>query len=313
VTGQGRYLTRMVVFLIVVAAVVALLWDRLLKTFMNNPPLNGVILAVMVFGIFFAFRQVFLLRSEVEWINAYRRKQVDPEARPRLLAPMAAMLGEREGPLRLGPTSMRTLLDGIGARLDESRDISRYLIALMIFLGLLGTFWGLLETIESISGVIKGLTMGTGSVSGIFDDLKRGLEAPLSGMGTAFGTSLFGLGGSLVLGFLDLQSGQAQNRFFNDLEDWLSSATRLTAGSPIADGDQAVPAYIQALLEQTAESLESLQRSIAHGEESRTATNNNVVALTERLHEMTQQMNHDMRLLAKTIAALAEREKARGG
>ena len=312
-TGQGRYLTRMIVFLVVVGAVVALLFDRLIKTFMNNPPLNGVILAVLLFGIAYAFREVILLRSEVTWIEDYRRKRVAADAQPRLLAPMAAMLGEREGPLRLSPTSMRTLLDGIGARLDESRDISRYMIALMIFLGLLGTFWGLLETIESISGVIKGLTMGTGTVSGIFDDLKRGLEAPLSGMGTALGTSLFGLGGSLVLGFLDLQSGQAQNRFFNDLEDWLSGATRLTAGSPIAEGEQAVPAYIQALLEQTAESLEALQRSIAQGEESRTVTNNNVVALTERLHDMTQQMNHDMRLLAKTIAALAEREKARGG
>jgi hypothetical protein len=313
VTGQGRYLTRMIIFLIVVAAVVALLWDRLVKTFLNNPPLNGVILAVLLFGILYAFRQIFLLRAEVTWIEDYRKNRVAGDSQPRLLAPMAAMIGGREGPLRLSPTSMRTLLDGIGARLDESRDISRYMIALMIFLGLLGTFWGLLETIESISGVIKGLTMGSGSVSGIFDDLKRGLEAPLSGMGTAFGTSLFGLGGSLVLGFLDLQSGQAQNRFFNDLEDWLSGVTRLSAGSPIAEGEQAVPAYIQALLEQTAESLETLQRSIAQGEESRTVTNNNVVALTERLHDMTQQMNHDMRLLAKTIAALAEREKARGG
>jgi len=313
VTGQGRYLTRMIVFLVVVAAVVALLFDRLVKTFMNNPPLNGVILAVLLFGIIYAFRQIFLLRSEVAWIEAYRRDRVVADAQPRLLAPMATMLGEREGPLRLSPTSMRTLLDGIGARLDESRDISRYMIGLMIFLGLLGTFWGLLETVESVAGVIKGLTMGTGTVAGIFEDLKRGLEAPLSGMGTAFGTSLFGLGGSLVLGFLDLQSGQAQNRFFNDLEDWLSGATRLTSAGPIAEGEQAVPAYIQALLEQTAESIEKLQRSVAQGEESRAVTNNNVVALTERLHDMTEQMNRDMRLLAKTIAALAEREKARGG
>ncbi|HVO14613.1 MAG TPA: flagellar motor protein MotA [Alphaproteobacteria bacterium] len=312
-TGQGRYLTRMIVFLVVVAAVVALLFDRLVKTFMNNPPLNGVILAVLLFGIIYAFRQIFLLRSEVAWIEAYRRDRVVADAQPRLLAPMATMLGEREGPLRLSPTSMRTLLDGIGARLDESRDISRYMIGLMIFLGLLGTFWGLLETVESVAGVIKGLTMGTGTVAGIFEDLKRGLEAPLSGMGTAFGTSLFGLGGSLVLGFLDLQSGQAQNRFFNDLEDWLSGATRLTSAGPIAEGEQAVPAYIQALLEQTAESIEKLQRSVAQGEESRAVTNNNVVALTERLHDMTEQMNRDMRLLAKTIAALAEREKARGG
>jgi hypothetical protein len=313
VTGQGRYLTRMIVFLVVVAAVVALLFDRLVETFMHNPPLNGVILAVLLFGMAYAFRQVFLLRSEVAWIDAYRRNRVDEESRPRLLAPMATMIGDREGPLRLGPTSMRTLLDGIGARLDESRDISRYMIGLMIFLGLLGTFWGLLETVESVAGVIKGLTMGSGTVAGIFDELKRGLEAPLSGMGTAFGTSLFGLGGSLVLGFLDLQTGQAQNRFFNDLEDWLSGATRLTSASPIAEGEQAVPAYIQALLEQTAESLEALQRSVAQGEESRAVTNNNVVALTERLHDMTEQMNRDMRLLAKTIAALAEREKARGG
>src|SRR5690606_3601924 len=308
-----RYLTRMVIFLILVGAVVALLWDQLVVTFMNNPPLNGVILAVLVFGIVYAFGRVFILRSEVAWIDAYRDGRPDLESPPRLLAPMATMIGDRDGPLRLGPTAMRTLLDGIGTRLDEARDISRYMIGLMIFLGLLGTFWGLLETVDAVAGVIRNLTMGSGTVAGIFDDLKRGLEAPLSGMGTAFGTSLFGLGGSLVLGFLDLQTGQAQNRFFNDLEEWLSGMTRLTSASPIAEGEQAVPAYIQALLEQTAESLEALQRSIAQGEESRAITNNNVVALTERLHDMTQQMNHDMRLLAKTIAALAEREKARGG
>ncbi|HEX7007871.1 MAG TPA: flagellar motor protein MotA [Alphaproteobacteria bacterium] len=312
-TGQGRYLTRMVIFLVLVGAVVALLWDQLVSTFMNNPPLNGVILAVLAFGIVYAFGRVLILRSEVAWIDAYREGRAHLESRPRLLAPMATMIGDRDGPLRLGPTAMRTLLDGIGTRLDEARDISRYMIGLMIFLGLLGTFWGLLETVDAVAGVIRNLTMGSGTVAGIFDDLKRGLEAPLSGMGTAFGTSLFGLGGSLVLGFLDLQTGQAQNRFFNDLEEWLSGMTRLTSASPIAEGEQAVPAYIQALLEQTAESLEALQRSIAQGEESRAITNNNVVALTERLHDMTQQMNHDMRLLAKTIAALAEREKARGG
>ena len=178
------------------------------------------------------FRQVWVLNVEVRWIEAYRSLQPGVSATdpPRLLAPMASMIGDRQGQLRLNTTSLRSILDGISARLDESRDISRYLIGLLIFLGLLGTFWGLLQTVSAVADVIAGLQVGGDDTVQIFNDLKTGLEAPLSGMGTAFSSSLFGLAGSLLLGFLELQAGAAQNRFYNDLEDWLSSATRVSSG-----------------------------------------------------------------------------------
>jgi hypothetical protein len=210
------------------------------------------------------------------------------------------MLGERKGGrVSLSATSMRTLLDGISMRLDEQREISRYLIGLLVFLGLLGTFYGLLETLRSVGGVIAGLTIGTNDVARAFNDLKTGLEAPLAGMGTAFSASLFGLAASLVLGFLDLQAGQAQNRFYNDLEEWLSGFTRLGGGALGEAGDASVPAYIQALLEQTADSLENLQRITGRGEESRMAANASIITLTERLGMLTDQMKAEQNLLLR--------------
>ncbi len=197
---------------------------------------------------------------------------------------MARMLELRHGGrVSLSATSLQTLLDGIGSRLDESRETSRYLIGVLVFLGLLGTFYGLLETVRSVGGVIGGLNVGGTDLSSAFANLKSGLESPLSGMSTAFSSSLFGLAGSLVLGFLDLQAGQAQNRFYNDLEEWLSTYTRLSGGALGDGGDASVPAYIQALLEQTADSLENLQRIMARGEESRIGANSTLASLTDRL------------------------------
>tara|TARA_B100000446_G_scaffold177538_1_gene190428 strand:- start:180 stop:1052 length:873 start_codon:yes stop_codon:yes gene_type:complete len=210
---------------------------------------------------------------------------------------MATMLGDRKDTLSLSAQSMRSLLDGIASRLDESRDLSRYTIGLLIFLGLLGTFWGLLETVGSIRNVISGLNVGGDDVTAVFSNLKRGLTAPLDGMGTAFSSSLFGLAGSLVLGFLDLQASQAQNRFYNDLEEWLSSLTRLSSGALTADGEASVPAYIQALLEQTAESLENLQRTLVRGEESNIASSTNLIKLTDGLSTLGDQMRAEQNIL----------------
>jgi hypothetical protein len=173
------------------------------------------------------------------------------------------------------------------------------MIGLLIFLGLLGTFWGLLQTIEAVSGVISELTVGSKDLGPVFDDLKSGLQAPLSGMGTAFSSSLFGLAGSLVLGFLELQAGQAQNRFYNDLEDWLSGQTRLGTGALSAESDQSVPAYVQALLEQTADSLENLQRTMQRGEESRIGANVSIIDLVGRLDTLTEQMKTEQDLMVK--------------
>ncbi|SMF71563.1 hypothetical protein SAMN02982917_4017 [Azospirillum oryzae] len=301
-TRPERFLTRMILFLVVVGAVSGLLFPALRSAFLNNAPLNSVILAALLAGIAFIFRQVLMLRPEVAWLEQYQ-SGVAPASlqEPVLLAPMARMLGERRGRLTLSALSMRSLLDGIASRLDESRELSRYLIGLLIFLGLLGTFWGLLHTVQSVGNVIGSLSVQGGDVGTMFSHLQQGLEAPLVGMGTAFSSSLFGLAGSLVLGFLELQASQAHNRFFQDLEDWLSSATRLSSGAAggLESGDHAASAYLTALLEQTAENLDSLQRTVATAEEGRRAANANLMALTERLSSLTDHMRAEQQLLLR--------------
>jgi hypothetical protein len=301
----------MVLFLAVVAAITLFLFQPLLQAFNNAPILNSVILAVFVLGIAENFRQVLILNPEVTWIRTFRSDRPSPPDRPlRLLAPMAAMLGERKGGrLQLSAVATRSLLDGIASRLEESRDLSRYLIGLLIFLGLLGTFWGLLETVSAVSGVIAGLSAST-ETSVLFNDLQAGLKAPLSGMGTAFGTSLFGLAGSLVIGFLDLQSGQAQNRFYNELEEWLSGITRLGGSGPVGDSDQSVPAYIQALLEQTADNLENFQRTVQRAEEGRQSANTALATLGERLAQLTEQMRTEQHLMSRLAEAQLDMKPA---
>ena len=307
-THPRRYLVRMVIFLGAVVVLAGVLSDGIRDAFMANAALNGLIIGVLVLGIGYIFRTVSVLTSDVTWLESFRAGQPTLSAtpEPRMLAPMAAMLGERTSRFSLSAMSMRSLLDGIASRLDESRDISRYLIGLLIFLGLLGTFWGLLQTIGSVSTVIATLNIGSGEMGTVFDDLKKGLQAPLSGMGTAFSSSLFGLAGSLVLGFLELQAGQAQNRFYNDLEDWLSGQTRLGSGTSIGEGDQSVPAYVQALLEQTADGLENLQRTLQRGEESRIGANSSITNLADRLGTLTDQMKTEQALMIK----LAESQMA---
>jgi len=301
-----RFLIRMVLFLVLVAGLAALLGRSLVSAFMGNPAVNGVILGILIAGIIYIFRQVLLLDPELEWIENFRDDQPDGDSTkttgrsPRLLGPMARMLGAQKGRrVSLSASSLQALLDGISSRLNETRETSRYLIGVLIFLGLLGTFYGLLETVRSVGDVIGALNIGSSDVARAFADLKSGLESPLQGMGTAFSASLFGLAGSLVLGFLDLQAGQAQNRFYNELEEWLSTYTRLSAG-PLSDaGDGSVPAYIQALLEQTADSLENLQRILGRGEESRIGANTTLVSLTDRLGVLGEQVKAGQILMVR--------------
>jgi hypothetical protein len=221
------FLVRMLVFLILCSLLVVVLYKQIWAAFLANPGLNTLILLVLLIGILLAFRQVIRLFPEVAWVNGFRI--ADPGlavARPPvLLAPMATILGDRVGRMAISAQIMRGLLDSIATRLDEARDLSRYMTSLLIFLGLLGTFWGLIETVGSVGKVIDGLKVG-GDAGAIFDSLKEGLAAPLGGMGISFSSSLFGLAGSLVLGFLDLQTSQAQNRFYIEVEDWLSTTVR---------------------------------------------------------------------------------------
>ncbi len=221
------FLVRMLVFLILCALLVVILYKQIWTAFLANPGLNSLIGLVMAIGTVMAFRQVIRLYPEVGWVNSFRI--ADPglamDRRPRLLAPMAAILGDRVGRMSITQQTMRHLLDSIATRLDEARDTSRYMTGQLVFLGLLGTFWGLIETVGSVGHVIDGLKVG-GEAGALFDTLKEGLAAPLGGMGISFSSSLFGLAGSLILGFLDLQSSQAQNRFYTELEDWLAGTVR---------------------------------------------------------------------------------------
>jgi len=304
----------MLVFLGAIVALAVFVQQPLRQAFLANPTFNAVIVAVLLIGILVNFRQVLALFREIRWIEAFRRSDPErpPPTTPRLLAPMARMLSQRErGQFSLSALSSRSLLDSIHLRLDESRDVSRYLIGLLIFLGLLGTFWGLLATIGDVGGVIRAMDVA-GDSQQVFADLKAGLEGPLAGMGIAFSSSLFGLAGSLILGFLDLQAGHAQNRFFNQLEEWLSSVTRLSSGALPGDGEAPLPAYVQALLEQTADSLERLQRVMADQVTTRGHLDDQIAQLNHRLGDLGkhlgQQGLHDelrseLRLLNRTIAA----------
>jgi hypothetical protein len=305
-TRPNRFIVRMAVFLAAVTALAALLAPGLAAAFQANPGLNALIFGIFLAGVVLNFRHVLTLKPELAWIESWRRGQEVSGGRLRLLAPMARMLGDRRDRVSLSAMALRSMLDSIAARLEEQRDLGRYVIGLLIFLGLLGTFWGLSHTVGSVGEVIRSLSVSGADAQGGFERLKQGLEQPLSGMGTAFSTSLFGLAGSLVVGFLDLQAGQAQNEFYNELEEWLAGQTRLGGGSGGGDDQQPVPAYIQALLEQTADSLDELQRVIARGEESRLATNTALRVMMDKLSTLTDHMRAEQALMIKLGEAQLE-------
>ncbi|MFO1037193.1 MAG: flagellar motor protein MotA [Geminicoccaceae bacterium] len=274
-SNPQRYVNRSILFLVLALAMAGALYQIILRAFQYNPYLNGLILLVLLFGVFYNLRRMLRLKAESRWIAAVRNGTpgVSLQDAPRLMAPIAAVLGERQRKPRvaaLSALSMRYLLDSTHDRLDENRDIARYLTGLLIFLGLLGTFWGLLESIQTISGVISGLTVSSGDLGAAFESLKAGLSRPLTGMGTAFSASLFGLAGSLLLGFLDLQASQAEHGFALDVEEWLSGQTRLTGPEgPVGEGGPAMPAYVSALLQQTADNLERIEELLARSESER--------------------------------------------
>jgi len=316
VTRPGNYLLRMLIFLAAVAGVAAVVSQVLITAFRNNPGINSLILLVLALGIAWNLRQVTRLSPEVTWVESFQaaRQRLAAVRPPKLLAPMASMLASRgqdgrdtKGRLTLSASAMRSPLDGIASRLDESRELSRYMTGLMIFLGLLGTFWGLLRTISSVSEVIAAMHVGSGDVNMMFEQLKSGLARPLAGMGTAFSASMYGLSGALVLGFLDLTAGQAQNRFFNELEEWLAGLTRLSSGA-IPEGESSMPVYVQALLEQTAENMENLQRVLTRGEDRGSQANQAILTLTERLATLSDAMRASQQLMVR----IAEQQAALG-
>lgn len=302
-----RMLNWMGLFLLIVLAIGGLLWQPLLRAYLANPVFNGMILGVLLIGIIINARQVARLRPEVQWIEQFRRgdsRELAPPQRGLMASAARMLIARRREQLVLSPLAMRALLDGIRARLDESRDLSRYLTGLLIFLGLLGTFWGLLETLSAVGGVIGGLDVGGADAGVMFGELKSGLEAPLRGMGTAFSSSLFGLAGALILGFFDLQAGHAQNRFFNDLEEWLAGLTPVGNAATV-EGETALPAYIQALLEQTADGMNQLQRLVAQDDADKRGLNSRLVSLTAQLAVLAEQMQSGQQQMLELPTQLA--------
>lgn len=308
-TKPTNYLIRMALFCVVIYGGAIALSPVLARFFMANPVVNSVIFFVELFGVFWNIRQVQRLYPEIAWVEAFRRnrqKLVESHP-PTLLTPMARMLqgrGDSDRRITLSGQSMRTILDGLETRLDESRELSRYTTGVMIFLGLLGTFWGLLHTVSSVADVINSMNLtGSTDVNSMFSQLKTGLTKPLAGMGTAFSSSMFGLSGALVLGFLDLTAGQAMNRFFNELEEWLASLTRLGTGALTGDVETSIPTYVQALLEQTAENMDQLQRVISRGEEGRIQSNNALRALSDRMAELGDTLRLQQQLMEKVASS----------
>jgi hypothetical protein len=300
------FLVRMSVFLILCALVVIVLYKQIWVAFLANPGLNALIIGVLIIGILFAFRQVIRLFPEVNWVNGFRL--ADPglavERPPVLLAPMATILGDRMGRMAISSSMMRGILDSIAARLDEARDMSRYMTGLLVFLGLLGTFWGLIETVGSVGNVINTLKPG-GDAGAVFEALKEGLAAPLSGMGISFSSSLFGLAGSLVLGFLDLQTSQAQNRFYTDLEDWLSTTVRDLGVS----GDAPAPAYsgtgVPADLRLA---IERLRETITDSGSNRASTSA-MTNLAEAIQGLVHHMRTEQQMIRDWVDSQAEQHR----
>jgi hypothetical protein len=294
------FLFRMMVFVVLGGLIAFLLHKQIEVAFMANPGLNSLIIAVLVIGIVLTLRQVLRLYPEIAWVNNFRL--ADPglavDKPPVLLAPMAAILGSRVGRMAISGQMMRGILDSIATRLDEARDISRYMTGLLVFLGLLGTFWGLIETVSSVGGVIQGLK-ASGDAGSMFDSLREGLAAPLSGMGISFSSSLFGLAGSLVLGFLDLQSSQAQNRFYTELEDWLSTTVYDQAAEPIVAAGGA--GEVRGAIERLREAVDQ-----AGGSKAASAAMSN---LAEAIQGLVHHMRTEQQMIRDWVDSQAEQQR----
>ena len=305
--SPNRFIQRMIVFIVLNLILGFFLISSLTDAFLTNPIINGLIFAVLGFGIIIIFRQVYTLRPEIQWIEGYKRNKAKgltgnlDNKKLVLLAPMASLLEEHKGRFTISSLAMRSLLDSLNLRLDETREISRYLIGLLVFLGLLGTFWGLINTIGSVGEVINSLGTEDEDSSLMFLKLKEGLKQPLDGMGTAFSSSLFGLSGSLILGFLDIQASQSQNQFYNDIEEWLSTMSLIAVNNKDSQKIQedGVPVYVQALLEQTAESIDSLQSTLGRGEDERKHLADNFANLAEKMSAVADQIQSNQKALAK--------------
>ena len=310
----GKYILRILFFLILVSFILYLYVDKLTNFFFTNQALNSIILLVIAFGIIYIFRQIIILKSEIGWLNnliSSKKPSKLSVKSPNLLKYLDTFLKEQSGNFIFSQSSLKTIMESLEGRLLESREISRYLIGLTVFLGLLGTFWGLLETISSVGVTVNSLNFSEDTQK-LFKVLKQGLEEPLTGMGTAFSSSLFGLGGSLILGFLDLQSSQAQNRFFNEVEEKLSQHTKFTLmNMDETDKKNLGPAYIESLIEVTTENLKKSTSVIDKQNDYQESISKSLYDINNFLSEniaLNKEIKDEIKVLSKTIANISKKQ-----
>lgn len=296
------YMWRMFLFVVLASLICVVLYDDIMLAFTHNKMLNSLILATLGIGILYTFQQVVRLYPEIRWVNNFRGSESSARL-PIMLAPMATLLQRHHGQGGISASAMRSLLDSIASRLDESRETTRYLVGLLVFLGLLGTFWGLMQTVNAVGDTITTLSPSSNDSAVGFEELKKGLAAPLRGMGVAFSASLFGLAGSLIVGFLDLQASHAQTRFYNELEEWLSDITELAPEN--AGAAQGQPAQLRfAMLD--------MQRSVADLVEKLdvTMTRNNsseaMLELSRGIDRLIKQMRAEQKVVREWVDEQAQ-------
>ncbi|MFD2740193.1 biopolymer transporter ExbB [Sulfitobacter aestuarii] len=282
-----RQIASMLIVLGLTGVGVFLALPRVMPIFIANPYLNGFIIFVFVIGVLACFYQVFQLIGSVRWIENFASEAPDPDAvPPQLLAPLAALLRARGARMQVSASSSRSILDSVASRVDEAREITRYIVNMLIFLGLLGTFYGLATTVPAVVDTIRSLAPSEGEAGvDVFGRLMTGLEAQLGGMGVAFGSSLLGLAGSLVVGLLELFAGHGQNRFYQELEDWLSSITRV--GFTTGEEGTAEQAMLAAMVDHMAEQMENLQHVFRQSDSSRSLVDAKIGRLAEAVEQMT--------------------------
>tara|TARA_B100000212_G_scaffold62824_1_gene42946 strand:- start:482 stop:1423 length:942 start_codon:yes stop_codon:yes gene_type:complete len=309
----GKYILRIILFLVLISSLLYLFIEKLKNFYLTNQTLNSIIIFIITVGIIYILRQTLLLKNEYNWlIKSTSSKQPSKLSvkSPNLLKYLDTFLKEHSGKFIFSQSAMKSIMESLDGRLTESREISRYLIGLTIFLGLLGTFWGLLETINSVGITVSSLNFSE-DTQRLFKVLKQGLEEPLSGMGTAFSSSLFGLGGSLILGFLDLQFSQAQNRFYNEVEEKLSQHTKFTLmNMDENDKKNLGPAYIESLIEVTTENLKKSTSVIDKQNDYQESISKSLYEVNSFLSEniaLNKEIKDEIKVLSKTIANISKK------
>lgn len=307
VRKSGLYMSfiRMCLFMVAILILISFVAPTLRNIFLSNKVLNTFILIVFVFGVFINFRNTIMLIGDVDWINDFFMGR-DKGRVPNIITPVAFLLKEHRKNRKpyMEASTMRTLLGIVDSRLNDYKESSGYFSGVLVFLGLLGTFWGLLLTIGSVGDVVRNLDIVGGNVGAMFESLKANISKPLSGMGTAFSTSLFGLGSSLILGFLQLQTNLAQHFFYNELEENMTRYTRIISASALAEGgDGSIITYLQAMLEQTGDNINTLQKTVMKSIDNNAEVSRKMSIMAEQTSKLATQMQEKLKVMEKISVA----------